>query len=431
VKAALQDLYRLPESVADALAETGVAPRALPSPAWSKVPAEALIDHLRLERYMQAEDSPGQAGWRSRDFFQLYYKARPLLGDGLRRKLQRAFFRDWKKLPFPGWPVDTTVEALLEEQLAALIGHRGGEPVPFIWFWPGGAAAAAMMTHDVETAAGLAGIPALMETDAGFGVRTAFQIVPESRYAAGQELLREIRASGCEVNVHGLDHDGNLFDDYETFRGKAGRINQYIEAFQCAGFRSPSMYRNVDWLQELRISYDMSVPNTAHLEPQRGGCCTVFPFYAGRILELPLTLAQDYSLFHILGEYSTALWRQQIDLIRARHGLISVITHPDYLVPGPAMRVYRELLEIMAGLRDEHGVWLALPGEIHAWWRDRSSMRLVRKGTRWSIEGPARERARVALASLEGGKLVYRLDGGAAAADCREECDISKQGSFR
>jgi len=38
------------------------------------------------------------------------------------------------------------------------------------------------------------------------------------------------------------------------------------------------MYQNADWFQELNFSYDMSVPNVARLEAQRGGCCTVLPY---------------------------------------------------------------------------------------------------------------------------------------------------------
>ena len=86
--------------------------------------------------------------------------------------------------------------------------------------------------------------------------------------------------------------------------------------------------------------YDMSVPNAAHLEPQRGGCCTVMPYFVGDILELPLTTIQDYSLFHILNDYSTTLWKEQIRLIRQNHGLISVITHPDYLTGEREREVY-------------------------------------------------------------------------------------------
>ena len=76
------------------------------------------------------------------------------------------------------------------------------------------------------------------------------------------------------------------------------------------------MYRKQDWYDVFKFSYDMSVPNVAHLEPKRGGCCTVMPFFIGNILELPLTLAQDYSLFHILEDYSLGVWKQQLALIR-------------------------------------------------------------------------------------------------------------------
>ena len=85
---------------------------------------------------------------------------------------------------------------------------------------------------------------------------------------------------------------------------RARRINQYLRAFGAQGFRSGALYRNLNWYGALDISYDMSVPNVAHLEPQRGGCCTVMPYFIGDIVELPLTMTQDYSLFHIMEKYS-------------------------------------------------------------------------------------------------------------------------------
>ncbi len=39
------------------------------------------------------------------------------------------------------------------------------------------------------------------------------------------------------------------------------------------------MYREQRWFDAFEFSYDMSVPNAAHLEPQRGGCCTVMPYF--------------------------------------------------------------------------------------------------------------------------------------------------------
>ena len=47
------------------------------------------------------------------------------------------------------------------------------------------------------------------------------------------------------------------------------------------------MYRNQEWYDVFEFSYDMSVPNVAHLEPMRGGCCTVMPYFIGKIVELP------------------------------------------------------------------------------------------------------------------------------------------------
>jgi hypothetical protein len=103
-------------------------------------------------------------------------------------------------------------------------------------------------------------------------------------------------------------------------------------------------------------------------------------------------------------------------LITQRHGLVSVITHPDYLV-GPAEReVYVELLRYFGDLRRQRGLWMALPGEINKWWRNRSQMTLVPSGDGWRIEGPGSERARVAFATLENDRLVYQLDGAGSPA---------------
>ena len=108
----------------------------------------------------------------------------------------------------------------------------------------------------------------------------------------------------------------------------------------------------------------MSVPNVAHLEPMRGGCCTVMPYFVGKIVELPLTTAQDYSLFHILNDYSIDLWKQQLELIRRRNGLMSLITHPDYLIERRARNVYESLLDYLRQMLEREKIWAALPGDV-------------------------------------------------------------------
>jgi hypothetical protein len=169
------------------------------------------------------------------------------------------------------------------------------------------------------------------------------------------------------------------------------------------------MYRNIDWLEALDVDYDMSIPNMARMDPQQGGCCTVFPFFIGRIVELPVTTTQDYSLFHILNDYSIRLWEQEVSLVREKHGLLSFIIHPDYVVAESRQRVYRDLLRYLAGLRAQGETWIALPGEVAAWWRLRSELNLVETNGTCRIEGEGSEQASLAHAVLDNGKLRYEF----------------------
>ena len=223
---------------------------------------------------------------------------------------------------------------------------------------------------------------------------------------------RRLRSAGFEVNLHDLNHDGRLFADKDAFLRHARRINDYTREFGCDGFRSGAMYREQGWFDAFEFSYDMSVPNAAHLEPQRGGCCTVMPYFIGNILELPLTTIQDYSLFHILDDYSTTLWKEQIRVISEHHGLISVITHPDYLTGRREREVYVELLRHLdraprarrlvdgAAGRDQPVVAKSAADDAGA-----------SRATGGESKARTADRARVAYATLEGDRLVYQLDG--------------------
>jgi hypothetical protein len=112
-------------------------------------------------------------------------------------------------------------------------------------------------------------------------------------------------------------------------------------------------------------------------------------------------------LFHILNDYSINLWKEQIALILEKNGLISFIVHPDYNINQKARNVYSQLLRYISAMRSEGQTWIALPGEIAAWWRLRSEMKLVSVAGAWRIEGQGSERARLAYAVLNQGKLSY------------------------
>lgn len=384
---------------------------------------DQVIDNLRLERYCAATNRHSVLSSRLANA--LYYLVRPLLGVRVRRHLQKLRLADWRSISFPRWPVDTTVEQVHEGLLRLYIRARGGERVPFIWFWPEGFPGCAIVTHDVEAVPGRDFCQALMDIDERFGIPSSFQLVPEERYAFGTSFMEEIRARGFEINVHDLNHDGRLFASKAQFFERARRINHYGRAFGALGFRSGALYRNLAWYDALDFSYDMSVPNAAHLDPQRGGCCTVMPYFVGKILELPVTATQDYSLFHILNQDSTALWELEIAQILEKQGLASFIVHPDYILEARMRRAYKSLLGYLSGLRAEKKLWIALPRDVNHWWRARSEMKLLRRGKKWVVEGPEKHRARLAYASLDGDRLVYQLDQAEGMSPGRSRVDAS------
>lgn len=364
-----------------------------------------VADNLRHELYT--------SDWRKTQpmsaLSKMYYLIRPLLPVGVRRHLQKYYLRGWDKLPFPRWPVDCSVEDMFHQLLLCCLRSDGVDKVPFIWFWPGDAPNCAIVTHDVETEQGRDFCPTLMDLDDSYGIKSSFEVIPEERYEVRPELLDTIRQRGFEIVVHDLNHDGKLYRERGEFLERVAKINSYGREYGAQGFRAAVLYRKQLWYDALKFSYDMSVPNVAHLDPQRGGCCTVMPYFLGDILELPVTMTQDYTLFHILNDYSIDLWKRQIELIMEKHGMISVVVHPDYIAKPRERSIYEALLGYLDCLREEKGIWITTPGEVNRWWRQRAQMKLVEHNGEWRIEGEGAERARIAYAAEQNGQLVFSL----------------------
>jgi hypothetical protein len=207
-------------------------------------PVETL-ENLRHEHYFDQQGSihaPNKTGTLIR---KLYYLARPLMPVALRKHLQRVYLRNWEDIPFPKWPVDFSVENILESILILSMQSKNLTRIPFIWFWPEGVSSCTAVTHDVEEAAGWEFCSQLMDIDDSFGIKSAFQIVPEERYGVTDAGLNAFRERGFEINVHDLNHDGNLLMNREEFLRRAAEINHYKETFQTQGFRTAILYRKV------------------------------------------------------------------------------------------------------------------------------------------------------------------------------------------
>jgi hypothetical protein len=141
----------------------------------------------------------------------------------------------------------------------------------------------------------------------------------------------------------------------------------------------------------LGFDYDSSYPDTDPYGPDGGGCCSWLPFEVEGVVELPVTLPQDHTLFEILGADGTA-WHDKTELIRARHGMALLITHPDYMTSDRRLDEYRRFLSAFAS---DESAWRALPHEVSAWWRRRTASRLVQRKGDWEVEGAAAGEASV------------------------------------
>jgi hypothetical protein len=361
-----------------------------------------VIDNLRLERY-----ASGQWGVVERALKKFYYRVRPLTNLALRKHIKKFYSGRREELSFPRWPVDTSVENICEKLLLLSLEAKGVDRIPFIWFWPEGASGSIVMTHDVENEPGRDFCAQLLDIDDSYGIKAAYEIVPEERYEVTPEFLNQLRQRGSEIVVQDLNHDGRLFDDRKEFLRRAAAINRYGREWGAKGFRAGVLYRKPEWYADLDFSYDMSMPNVAHVDPQYGGCCSVMPYFIGNMLELPVTTVQDYTLFHLLGDSGIDLWKAQLEIILAKNGFAGFIVHPDYIVDADKRSQYTSLLGWLAALRRQRNLWFALPSEVDSWWRSRSRMSLVKDGESWRVIGDGAERATVAFARAVDGHLVF------------------------
>ena len=222
----------------------------------------------------------------------------------------------------------------------------GSERPPQNWTgWPDGKQFAFVLTHDIETGAGLAKTREMMALEMALGLRSSFNFVPEGGYRVPSELLNELVQNGFEVGVHDLNHDGHLFTSRREFGRKATHINHYLHEWDAVGFRSGFMLHNLDWLHDLHIAYDASTFDTDPFEPQPEGRHTIFPFWVANphqeqnrddasrqgYIELPYTLPQDSTLFILLGERTPEIWMRKLDWIASHGGMVLLDTHPDYM----------------------------------------------------------------------------------------------------
>lgn len=347
--------------------------------------------HYLLERY--AGPREGQS-----PLVRTYYTVKPLLPRRLQIAMRRRYAQRQAQREFPHWPIEPILVDHMHAKLARELEESGRDRLPVVSFWPRGRRFCAIVSHDVEGPAGIENIPRVLEVERRNGIVSSWNFVAED-YEIPESTFPLLREAGCEVGLHGIHHDGMLFRDRAHFEADLPKIHRYLNDWGAVGFRSPATHRNADWMPELGCLYDGSFPDTDPFEPQSGGCCSIHPYMLGDLVELPITLVQDHTLWEILGDESTAQWERKSDWIAANHGLVHLLVHPDYLLDDERLELYDRFL---AYLSRQEGVWHALPKDAAAWWKRREDLDPE------SASGDAE--ATVTYASPAGGGRV-RFDG--------------------
>lgn len=250
----------------------------------------------------------------------MFYCLKPLIPRELQIFLRRKRAKIIKSFCSSSWPIDNE----------AATSHCDCIK------WPQNKKFALVLTHDVETLKGQKKCFELMELEKKLGFRSAFYFVPE-RYSQDKNLRTSLINQGFEIGIHGLKHDGKLFQNKKIFSSRAIKINEYLKEWRAVGFRSPAMHHNLDWIHDLNIEYDSSTFDTDPFEPYPDGVKTIFPFFVNSnpakkgYVELPYTLPHDFTLFIILKQHNIDIWIEKLDWLAEHGGMALVVTHPDYM----------------------------------------------------------------------------------------------------
>jgi glycosyltransferase involved in cell wall biosynthesis/peptidoglycan/xylan/chitin deacetylase (PgdA/CDA1 family) len=290
----------------------------------------------------------------------IYYFLKPVMPWRLRLALRRWRANSRRITYGDVWPID----------------QKAGATPPGWPGWPDGKRFALVLTHDVEGSKGLSRIEQLMHLEQEQGFQSSFNLVPEGEYRVPESLRQTLDRAGFEVGIHGLEHDGKLYNSKARFAAKASRIREYLKEWNASGFRSPLMQHKLAWLHQLNVAYDCSTFDTDPFEPEPDGTGTIFPFWVPGsngegYVELPYTLSQDFTLFKVLCESNIEIWKRKLDWIAEHGGMALLNTHPDYICfdgAKPARDEYpvSHYQELLSYIREKYEgmFWLAQPREV-------------------------------------------------------------------
>lgn len=273
---------------------------------------------------------------------------------------------------FPQWPSERRLDDL-RASLWAGAASRAGLRLEAPTF-PDGRRGAVLLTHDIDSRGEISGVQELRELERQFQMPSSVGFIPQVSWPR-QSLIEGLIAEGCEVYCHDERHDGKL--PYKSVHAMHAAFKRFFDATSYArplvrGFRSGQLLMTPELLGVLGdwFEYDLSMPDTERGGPYAptAGCASVYPFLIDGLLEIPLTLPQDFYLTNV-ERYDAArmlsVWRGKLEGVLARGGVAVVNTHPVWTTPRRAggWAAYGALLATIAGA----SAWVTTPSALRSW----------------------------------------------------------------
>ena len=273
---------------------------------------------------------------------------------------------------FPSWPLEQRFDALRASLWTEAAGrsHVKLESPSY----PGGRRGAVLLTHDIDSRHDLGGIADLRVLERRFGLTSSFGFIPGISWP-DRPTFDGLLADGYEIYCHDIRHDGKL--PYKSASAIRGSFERFFEANAYArpsvrGFRSGQLLMSSELLRVLAdwFEYDLSLPDTERGGPYGSvaGCASVYPFTIDGLLEIPLTMPQDFFLANVErydSEKMVSVWRDKLEAVLSDGGVAVVNTHPVWTTPKRPgnWTAYEGLLATIA----QANAWVTTPSSLRAW----------------------------------------------------------------
>ncbi len=321
---------------------------------FSKMNLKEIEKYFSIEKYLTDKNLNIKFSVKQKLYYNLI---RPIIPIKLRQKIQQQVCSSI-----------TCQKYFINEEFIKFISSISDLAESFEKLYPYGKKTAVILTHDIESEIGLKSVPQIIDIEQKYGLFSSWNIIPY-KYKIDEGIIKYIQETKNEIGIHGYNHDGKLYSSYNEFHKRALKINEAIRKYGAVGFRSPMMHRNLKWQQELDILYDSSTFDYDPYQPFPGGVGYIWPFIAGKFVELPYTLPQDHTLFYELKEKNIQIWKKKIEWLIKYEGMILVLTHPDYLIENEHLKYYEELLTHLSEIKN---AWHCLPKEMTEWWKQKT-----------------------------------------------------------